>query len=61
MDMKKLCDMLTSREDLKDIPIIYVFQVAYAVFEVINSGECFYDSEEAKCLSSTILTQQEEK
>jgi len=41
MDMKKLCDMLTSKEDLKDIPIIYIFRVAFAVFELINSGECY--------------------
>lgn len=41
MDMKKLCDMLTSNEDLKDIPIIYVFRVAFAIFEAINSGEYY--------------------
>ena len=45
MDMKKLCEILTQREDLKDIPIIYVFRVACAVFDVINDGECFYKEE----------------
>lgn len=46
MNMSKLCDMLTSKDDLKDIPLIYVFRVTFAVFELINSGECFYDVEE---------------
>ena len=58
MDMKKLCDMLTKRKDLWDIPITYIFRVAYAVFELINDGNCFYDSEETICLSSTTPTQQ---
>lgn len=46
MDMKKLCDMLTNKEEIRDIPIIYVFRVASAIFEIINSGECFLDSKE---------------
>lgn len=46
MDMKKLCDILIQREDIKDIPIIYIFRVACAVFDVINAGECFYKEEE---------------
>ena len=46
MDMKKLCEFITQREDLRDIPITYIFRVAYAIFDVINSGECFYKEEE---------------
>ena len=44
MDMKKLCELITAREDLKDIPITHIFRVAYAVFEVM--GDCFYEKEE---------------
>lgn len=46
MDMKKLCDILIQREDIKDIPIIFVFRVACAVFEVIGDGECYKDKQE---------------
>lgn len=56
MNMKKFCDMLTSRADIKDIPLSHIFRVACAVFEIINSGECFYDSEESLCLSNTTQT-----
>lgn len=47
MDMKKLCDILIQREDIKDIPIIFVFRVACAVFEIINSGDCYKDKQES--------------
>lgn len=56
MDMKKLCDILTSRPDIKDIPLSYVFRVAFAVFDSINNGKCFFDSEEEECLSNTTQT-----
>lgn len=46
MDMKKLCDMLTTKEEIKDIPLMYIFRVASATFEIINSGECFLDTRE---------------
>ena len=46
MDMKKLCDMLIQRDDLKDIPIIFVLRVACAVFEIIDSGDCYKDKQE---------------
>ena len=42
MDMKKFCNKLIQNESLKDIPITYIFRVAYAVFEIINSGDCYY-------------------
>ncbi len=56
MDMNKFCEKLIQDKDLGDIPMIYVFRVAIAVMEIINNGECFYDSEEAKCLSNTTQT-----
>ena len=45
MDMKKFCDMLIKDESLHDIPITYIFRVAYAVFELINSGNCYFLNE----------------
>ena len=45
MDMKKLCDILTQRPDIKDIPLSHIFRVACAVFDVLNSGKCFYKEE----------------
>lgn len=42
MDMEKLFDKITENKDIKDIPIDYVLRVAIAVFEIINSGDCFY-------------------
>ena len=61
MDMKKLCEQLTTRDDLKDIPLVFIFQVAYAIFEIIDDGKCFYDTEEKECLSSTTPTQLEDE
>ena len=46
MDMNKFYKLITSDEDLQDIPLIYIMRVAIAVFEIINSGECFYELEE---------------
>ena len=42
MDVLKLCDRLFEDEDLQDIPLEYIFRVAYAVLVVIAEGECFY-------------------
>ena len=42
MDVLKLCDRLFEDEDLGDIPLEYIFRVAYAVLVIIAEGECFY-------------------
>lgn len=42
MDVLELCDKLFDNEDLQDIPIEYIFRVAYAVLVIIAAGECFY-------------------
>ena len=42
MDVVKLCDKLFDDEELQDIPIEYIFRVAYAVLVIIAEGECFY-------------------
>lgn len=43
MDMDKFIEKLFSREELKNIPVIYLCQVAISILEIINEGECFYD------------------
>ncbi len=57
MNMKLLCEKLTSRPELRDIPLVYIFKVANAVYEIIDEGGCFYDTEEKECLSNTTQTQ----
>lgn len=42
MDMRKLCDELMKDEDIKDIPLTFVFRVVFSVFKLINSGKCAY-------------------
>ena len=42
MDVMKLCDKLFEDEELKDIPLEFIFRVAYAVVTIIAEGECFY-------------------
>ena len=45
MDMNKLYKKLIDDHSLKDIPAIYILRVAIALFEIINSGECFKETE----------------
>lgn len=61
MNMDKLCELITTRPDLRDIPLSHIFKVAYALLEEISKGTCFYDKEEMECLSSGIPTQLEER
>jgi len=42
MDVLELCDKLFDDDELKDIPIEYIFRVAYKVLVIIAEGECFY-------------------
>ena len=42
MDVLELCERLFENKDLHDIPLEYVFRVAYAVLVIIAEGECFY-------------------
>lgn len=46
MDMDKFVEELFNREELKNIPAIYLCQVAISILEIINEGKCFYDREE---------------
>ena len=45
MNTEKLWDKLMEDENIKNIPLKDVIKVVIAVFEVINSGECFYPYE----------------
>ena len=45
MDMNKLYKILMNMDNIKDIPIMTVCRVVICVFEIINSGECFYKEE----------------
>lgn len=42
--MKKLCKKLFENEDIKNIPLEYVIKVVAVIFDLINSGECFFDN-----------------
>ena len=42
MNMEKLYDKLIEDESIKDIPIDFIYRVVVCVFQIINSGECFY-------------------
>lgn len=45
MDILKLCKKVVENEKTKGIPIVYVFAIITCVFEAIESGECFYNTE----------------
>ena len=45
MDTEKLWNKLIEDENIKNIPLKDVLKVVIAVFEAINSGECYYTNE----------------
>lgn len=45
MDIVKLCEKVLEDEEVKDIPIIFVYTVVYSVINAISTGECFLDTE----------------
>lgn len=45
MDVNKLFHKVIEDEEIKGIPLLYVFAVINSVIEAINSGECFYQTE----------------
>jgi len=46
MDMKELCKKLFENEKIQDIPLEYVIVVVEVLFDIINSGDCYYDNNE---------------
>lgn len=45
MDIIKLFEMVLDNDEIKDIPLVYVFEVVCCVVDAIGSGECFYKTE----------------
>lgn len=45
MDMKKLIDKLLKCEDLKDVPMKFIFLVVSSVFDVMATENVFYREE----------------
>lgn len=45
MDLLKLCEKVMTYEEIKGVPIIYIYTVIFCVIEAIGSGECFYETE----------------
>ena len=45
MNMTKLFNELIKDESIQGIPISHVLKVVIAVFELINSGEYYYENE----------------
>lgn len=45
MDIIKLCEKVLEDEDVKNIPIVYVYAVVCSVINAIGTGECFYPTE----------------
>ena len=46
MDMKKFTEKYLHSEELKDVPITYVFKVAFFIFELLKDESLYYESEE---------------
>ena len=42
MDMKKFVDKLLKCDELKDVPIDYIFKVVSSVFKVMKNENVFY-------------------
>lgn len=45
MDIVKLCEKVLEDEEIRNIPLVYVYAVVYSVINAISSGECFIDTE----------------
>lgn len=45
MDVLKLCRKVLECEEVKNIPIVYIYTVITCVIEAIGSGDCFYETE----------------
>ena len=45
MDILKLLNKVLAYDEIKSIPLIYVYTIICCVIEAISSGECFYETE----------------
>lgn len=42
MDMRRLIDLLLEKEDLKEIPVNYIFKVVCSLFDILANDNVFY-------------------
>ena len=45
MDMEKFTEKLLNAKDLKDIPVEYIFKVAFFILELLKDKEVFYETQ----------------
>jgi hypothetical protein len=45
MDIIKLFEKVMESDEIREIPILYVFEVICCVLDVIGTGECFYKTD----------------
>ena len=45
MDVLSLFEKVIEDEEVKDIPLMYIFRVVCCVVDAISTGECFYDTD----------------
>jgi len=43
MDMEKFTEKLLNAKELKDIPVEYIFKVAFFILELLKDKEVFYE------------------
>lgn len=43
LDMNKLVDLLLKQDELKDIPMKYIFSVVNSIFYILNNEDVFYE------------------
>lgn len=45
MDILKLFEKVMEDDDVKGIPLMYVFTIVCSVVEAISTGDCFYNDD----------------
>ena len=45
MDVLSLFEKVIEDDEIKDIPLMYVFRIVCCVVDAISTGECFYNTD----------------
>ena len=45
MDVLSLFEKVIEDDEIKDIPLMYVFRIVCSVVDAISTGECFYNND----------------
>ena len=45
MDMKNFTNKLLHSEELKNVPVEYIFQVAFFILKILNEKDTFFETE----------------